>query len=161
LPEAQSDRFLLKVKISYPDRDEEHEILRLVSGGGLAPEPVATEADLDRCRLAARQVRMEPVVESYVVDLVRATRDPASVGLAELDRIIDFGASPRATLALATTARSHAVLVEGRPYVTPDDVKAMAHDVLRHRILLSYEAEADGLTVDDVITRVIEQVRTP
>jgi MoxR-like ATPase len=161
LPEAQSDRFLLKVKISYPDRDEEHEILRLVSGGGLAPEPVATEADLDRCRLAARQVRMEPVVESYVVDLVRATRDPASVGLADLDRIIDFGASPRATLALATTARSHAVLVEGRPYVTPDDVKAMAHDVLRHRILLSYEAEADGLTVDDVITRVIEQVRTP
>jgi len=104
---------------------------------------------------------MEPVVESYIVDLIRATREPPAIGLEDLSRIIDFGASPRATLALATTARSHAVLVEGRAYVTPDDVKAMAHDVLRHRILLSYEAEADGLTVDDVITRVIEQVRTP
>jgi MoxR-like ATPase len=161
LPEAQSDRFLLKVQITYPDRDEEHEILRLASKNGPPPEPVASEEDLARCRAAVAQVRMEPVVESYIVDLVRATRDPAGIGLESLDRIIDYGASPRATLALASTARSHAVLVEGRAYVTPDDVKAMAHDVLRHRILLSYEAEADGLTVDDVITRVIEQVRTP
>jgi len=161
LPEAQSDRFLLKVQIGYPDRDEEHQILRLAGSGGAQPEPVATEADLEQCRNAAAQVRMEPVVESYIVDLVRATRDPAAIGLDALSRIIDFGASPRATLALAATSRSHAVLVEGRAYVTPDDVKAMAHDVLRHRILLSYEAEADGLTVDDVITRVIEQVRTP
>jgi len=161
LPEAQADRFLLKVRLSYPDRDEEHEILRRVSAGTETPEAVASSADLDRCRAAARQVRMEPVVESYIVDLVRATRDPASVGLDDLSRILDFGGSPRATLALATTARSHAVLVEGRAYVTPDDVKAMAHDVLRHRILLSYEAEAEGLTEDDVITRVLEQVRTP
>ena len=161
LPEAQSDRFLLKVRLDYPDRDEEHQILRLVSGGGEEPEPVAGAEDLARCRAAAAQVRMEPVVESYIVDLVRATRDPMAIGLDNLSRIIDFGASPRATLALASTARSHAVLVEGRGYVTPDDVKAMAHDVLRHRILLSYEAEAEGLTVDDVITRVIEQVRTP
>jgi len=161
LPEAQADRFLLKVLVGYPDRDEEHEILRRVSAGGTDPEPVAGEAELARCRAAVAQVRMEPVVESYIVDLVRATRDPAAIGLDGLSRIIEYGGSPRATLALATTARSHAVLVEGRAYVTPDDVKAMAHDVLRHRILLSYEAEADGLTEEDVITRVIEQVRTP
>ena len=161
LPEAQADRFLIKVRIDYPDRDQEHEILRRVSGGSHKPEPVAGAADLERCRAAVAQVRMEPVVESYIVDLVRATRDPAAVGLEELGRIIDFGGSPRATLALASTARAHAMLVEGRAYVTPDDVKAMAHDVLRHRILLSYEAEAEGLTEDDVITRVIEQVRTP
>jgi len=161
LPEAQADRFLLKVRIDYPSRDEEHEILRRVSTGSAVPEAVAGAEELDQCRAAVNQVRMEPVVESYIVDLVRATRDPGSVGLEDLVRIIEFGGSPRATLALATTARSHAVLVEGRGYVTPDDVKAMAHDVLRHRILLSYEAEADGLTEDDVITRVIEQVRTP
>jgi MoxR-like ATPase len=160
LPEAQSDRFLLKVCVAYPSRDEEQEILRR-SGAGLDQvQPVADSAALLRCRQAVAAVRMEPVVEGYIVDVVRATRAPADVGLSDLARYLEFGASPRATLALAVTSRAHAFL-QGRGYVTPDDVKAMAADVLRHRILLSYEAEADGITQDDAIDQVLAQVRTP
>jgi len=161
LPEAQADRFLLKVRIDYPSREDEHEILRR-SGRGLEDiRPVADAPALAACRDAVAAVRMEPVVEGYIVDVVRATRDPQSVGLTELDRHLDYGASPRATLALAITSRAHAFLVEGRGYVTPDDVKAMAPDVLRHRVLLSYEAEADGVTQDDAIDQVLASVRTP
>ncbi len=160
LPEAQADRFLLKVCIDYPSREQEHEILRRSSASLDSIQSVADAAALDQCRAAVADVRMEPVVEEYIVDVVRATRTPEAVGLVDLDRYLDFGASPRASLALAITARSHAFLV-GRGYVTPDDVKAMAPDVLRHRIVLSYEAEADGVTQDDAIAQVLAQVRTP
>jgi len=159
LPEAQSDRFLLKVRIDYPTRDDEAEILRRTSVASEIIEAVASVDDLASARAVVAKVRMERVVEEYIVDLVRATRTDSAV--ADLSRIIEVGASPRATIALAITARAHAFLVGGRGYVTPDDVKAMAPDVLRHRILLSYEAEADGIDPDEAISRVLQRVRTP
>mgnify|MGYP003949779997 CR=1 FL=1 len=159
LPEAQSDRFLLKVRIDYPTRDDEAEILRRTSRDIEIIEPVASIEDLAAARQVVSKVRMERVVEEYIVDLVRATR--ADGATADVSRMIEVGASPRATIALASTARAHAFLVGGRGYVTPDDVKAMAPDVLRHRLLLSYEAEADGIGPDDAISKVLERVRTP
>ncbi len=159
LPEAQSDRFLMKVRIDYPSRDDEAEILRRTAGEMPVLEGVASAEDLQAARSVVAKVRMERVVEEYIVDLVRATRTDAKV--ADVARLIEVGASPRATIALASTARAHAFLVGGRGYVTPDDVKAMAPDVLRHRIMLSYEAEADGVGPDDAIVKVLERVRTP
>ena len=159
LPEAQSDRFLLKVRIGYPTRDDEAEILRRTAGSTAAIEAVASVDDLADARAVVAKVRMERVVEEYIVDLVRATRTDSAT--ADLSRIIEVGASPRATIALAITARAHAFLLGGRGYVTPDDVKAMAPDVLRHRILLSYEAEADGVGPDEAIEKVLQRVRTP
>ena len=159
LPEAQSDRFLLKVRIGYPTRDDEAEILRRTAGSTSEIEAVASAADLAAAREVVAKVRMERVVEEYIVDLVRTTRTDSAI--ADLARIIEVGASPRATIALAITARAHAFLVGGRGYVTPDDVKAMAPDVLRHRILLSYEAEADGVGPDEAIEKVLQRVRTP
>ena len=159
LPEAQSDRFLLKVRIDYPSRADEAEILRRSVLSSASIDGVATAEELAAARGVVATVRMERVVEEYIVDLVRATRTDSQI--ADLSRIIEVGASPRATLALAITARAHAFLVGGRGYVTPDDVKAMAPDVLRHRILLSYEAEADGIDTDDAVAKVLERVRTP
>ena len=161
LPEAQLDRFLLKVVVGYPTKAEEREIL---TRAALPPEevhPVADAADIQAAREVVAQVRMEQVVADYIVDVVHATRDPASLpGGADLGRYVQFGASPRATLALAVTARVHAFLAR-RGFVTPDDVKAMAPDVLRHRVLLTYEAEAEGLTATEVIARIFERVKTP
>ncbi|MCB9781040.1 MAG: MoxR family ATPase [Alphaproteobacteria bacterium] len=161
LPEAQADRFLLKIVVRYPTRDEEREILRRAS----LPRPQVRQVADAQAIIAAQQVvrlvRMEQVVADYIVDLVHATRDPARLpGGADVGRYIEFGASPRATLALASTARAHAFL-DGRGFVTPDDVKAMAPDVLRHRVLLTYEAEAEGLAADQVIEQVLQRVRTP
>jgi MoxR-like ATPase len=160
LPEAQSDRFMLKVRVGYPTRAEELKILTLASAPPLPIRPVAGADALSRAREVLALLRMEPVVAEYIVDIVHATRDPEKAGLSDLARLVEFGASPRATLALAATARAHAFL-EGRGYVTPDDVKAMGLDVLRHRILLTYEAEAEGLTAEEVIRRVFERVKTP
>jgi MoxR-like ATPase len=159
LPEAQSDRFLMKIRIDYPSREHEAEILRRTAGDTPVLEGVVSAEDLESARSAVAKIRMERVVEEYIVDLVRATRTDAKV--ADVSRLIEVGASPRATIALAATARAHAFLVGGRGYVTPDDVKAMAPDVLRHRIMLSYEAEADGIGPDDAIVKVLERVRTP
>jgi MoxR-like ATPase len=160
LPEAQSDRFMLKVRVGYPSKAEELEILTRASGPPPQVEAVAGAEALAEAKAVMALLRMEPVVAEYIVDIVHATRDPAKAGLKDLGRLVEFGASPRATLSLAATARAHAFL-EGRGYVTPDDVKAMGPDVLRHRVLLTYEAEAEGLTVDEVIRRVFERVRTP
>ena len=159
LPEAQSDRFLMKVRIDYPSRENEAEILRRTAVETPELEGVAAAEDLQSARAAVAKIRMERVVEEYIVDLVRATRHEAEVG--QVARLIEVGASPRATIALAATARAHAFLIGGRGYVTPDDVKAMAPDVLRHRIVLSYEAEADGIGPDDAIVKILERVRTP
>lgn len=160
LPEAQSDRFMLKVRVGYPSKMHELEILTRASAPPPQIEAVAGAAALAEARSVMAMLRMEPVVSEYVVDIVHATRDPAKAGLADLGRLVEFGASPRATLSLAAAARAHAFL-EGRGYVTPDDVKAMGLDVLRHRVLLTYEAEAEGLTVDEVILRIFERVPTP
>ncbi len=160
LPEAQSDRFMLKVKVGYPSKADELKILNRSTSPPPALDAVAGPEDLKRARAVLGLLRMEPVVAEYIVEIVHATRDPERAGLADLGRLVEFGASPRATLALAATARARAFL-EGRGYVTPDDVKAMGPDVLRHRILLTYEAEAEGLTVEEVIRRVFERVRTP
>jgi MoxR-like ATPase len=159
LPEAQSDRFMFKVRVGYPTRAEERAILDRAAQPKAHVERVADAAQLQQCSDAVRNIRMEPVVADYIVEVVNATRFPAEAGL-DLARFIDFGASPRATLSLALGARGNAFL-DGRGYVTPDDVKAIGPDVLRHRVLLSYEAEAEGLSADDVIRQVFQRVKTP
>ena len=143
LPEAQVDRFMLKVQVSYPNRDEELRILRQMARTTAVPEvePILQPADFSRLRALVEQIHMEEKVEEYVVDVVYATREPAGFGL-ELDGLIEYGASPRATIYLTLAAKAHALL-RGRGYVTPQDVKTMAPDVLRHRVILSYEAEAE------------------
>lgn len=161
LPEAQADRFLMKVRIDYPDRAEELEILRRKASGVPPVRAVASEDDLAAARAVVAQIRMEAVIEEYIVSLVQATR-PGGIGASSVaGQFIDVGASPRATLALSQTARAHAFLVGGRGYVTPDDVKAMARDVLRHRVVVSYDAEADGIGPDEVIAKLLDSVRTP
>jgi MoxR-like ATPase len=161
LPEAQVDRFMLKVRVGYPTRDEEREILR--RGSGIADEPVQRVAGPEDI-LAARRVvaglYLDEKIADYILDLVIATRDPRAHGAAELQPLIEFGASPRATLALAACARAHAYL-RGRNFVVPDDVKAIGADVLRHRVVLTYEAEAEEVTSEDVVRRIFEVVRVP
>ncbi len=161
LPEAQLDRFMLKVKVGYPTRDEEREVLvRLGAGQDIPVERVVEPADILAARAAIGGLYMDQKVVEYVVDLVRATREPAAVGLKDLQPLVAFGASPRATLALAQAARAHAFL-RGRAYVIPEDVRALAPDVLRHRIVLSFEAEAEDVTTDHVVHRLLDVVRVP
>jgi MoxR-like ATPase len=159
LPEAQADRFMFKVRVGYPSKDEEREILLRSVQPPPALETVADAADLRRLKDTMALLKMEPVLGEYIVELVHATRFPDESGL-DMGRLIEFGASPRATLSLAKAARAHAFL-NGAGFVTPDDVKAVGPDVLRHRILLTYEAEADGMTVDDLIAKVFQKVRIP
>ena len=161
LPEAQVDRFMLKLSVGYPDRDEELEIMRRMSAGPApAAEPVVTPEEILTAREAVETIYMDSQVERYIVDLVFATRAPGDCGLAELDPLISFGASPRATIYLAKTARAHAFL-RHRGYVTPEDVRSVAMDVLRHRVILTYEAEAEEVTAEDVVTRVLDTVEVP
>jgi MoxR-like ATPase len=161
LPEAQVDRFMLKLSVDYPTDAEELEIMRRMSTGKVADvQPVVTPAEIVRARSAAEMIYMDPQVERYIVDLVLATRDPAKYGLKDLVELIGYGASPRATICLAKTARAHAFL-RHRGFVTPDDVRAMAMDVLRHRVLVTYEAEAEDVTSEDVVRRVIDSVEVP
>ena len=161
LPEAQLDRFMLKVHVGYPNRDDEKEVLLRMSGGREIPvERVLEPAAILAARSAIADLYMDQKVVDYIVDLVRATRDPASVGLQDLKPLVAFGGSPRASIALAQAARAHAYL-RGRAYVVPEDVRALAPDVLRHRIVLTFEAEAEDLTTDDVVARVIGAVGMP
>ncbi len=160
LPEAQSDRFMLKVKVGYPKRAEEKEILRRA---GLAELPKlehkATRADVLETRLALSSVYVDEKIQDYVLDLVSATRKPREFGL-DLEALIAFGASPRATLFLVRGAQAIA-LIDGRNFVLPDDVKRIAPDVLRHRIHVSYEAEAEGVDGEEIARRILEKVRVP
>ena len=161
LPEAQLDRFLLKVRVGYPTREQEREVLLRMSGG--VPIPVSQVLDtagILAARNAVTSVYIDQKLVDYIVDLVRATRDPGLVGLHDLKPLVAFGASPRASLALAQTARAHAFL-RGRNYVVPEDVKALAPDVLRHRLVLTFEAEAEEVDSDRVIARVLEAVPVP
>jgi MoxR-like ATPase len=160
LPEAQVDRFMFKLRVSYPSRDEERAIMKLAAAEPVPIKPVATVADVALIRDTIRSIHMESVLESYVVDVVRATRAPAEFGLPDLAPLIEYGASPRASIALSAAARAHAFL-EGRAWVGTDDVKKVGPDVLRHRILLTYEAEASDVTTDQVIRRLFDQVPTP
>jgi MoxR-like ATPase len=161
LPEAQLDRFMLKVRVGYPSRDEEKEVLLRMSGGQeIAVERLLEPATILSARSAIASLYMDQKVVDYIVDLVRATRDPGLVGLTDLKPLIAFGGSPRASIALAQASRAHAFLRD-RAYVTPEDVRALAPDVLRHRIVLTFEAEAEDVTTDDVVTRILGAVRVP
>ena len=161
LPEAQVDRFMLKLSVGYPDRDEELEIMRRMSTGPEPrAEPVVTPEEILAARNAAETIYMDSQVERYIVDLVFATREPKRFGLGELEPLIAFGGSPRATICLAKTSRAHAFL-RHRGYVTPEDVRSVAMDVMRHRVILTYEAEAEEMTTEDVVTRVLDTVEVP
>jgi len=161
LPEAQVDRFMLKLSVGYPDRDDELEIMRRMSTGPEpSAEPVVTPEEILTAREAVETIYMDSKVERYIVDLVFATREPRESGLKELEPLIAFGGSPRATICLARTARAQAFL-RHRGYVTPEDVRSVAMDVLRHRVILTYEAEAEEMTTEDVVTRVLDTIEVP
>ena len=160
LPEAQLDRFMLKVVVGYPNEHEEREVLdRQLAGAPPTPAPVLQIEQLIDLRRQAGEVRMDPRLRDYIVQLARTTRSPSRVDR-ELAGYVAHGASPRATAALAQAARAHAFL-DGRDYTTPDDVKTLALDVLRHRLVLTYEAEADAVTADAVIERLLLGVPIP
>lgn len=161
LPEAQLDRFMLKLKVDYPSREEEIEIVRrMTKGEELRVEPVAGREEVMAARRAVSSVYMDERLEGYLVDLVRATRRPEEFELSDLKRLIRYGASPRASIYLALVSRAHALL-QGRDFVLPEDIKAMAPDVLRHRIILTFEAEAEGISTDDLISEILGKVRIP
>ena len=161
LPEAQVDRFMLKVVIDYPSRDDELAILDRMGGLGATTDiaPVIDPEGLDELRRAADGVYVDPKVKGYLLDVVRATRHPAEYGL-ELGGLIQLGASTRATIALLRAAKAHALLA-GRPYAAPEDVKAMAPDVLRHRLVISFEAEAEDLRPDHLVKQVLDRLPVP
>jgi len=161
LPEAQVDRFMLKLKVSYPSKKEEREILdRFTSGTEVKASTVCAGDDLLKLRKLIPEVYMDDRLKQYIIDLVFATREPENYGLEDMKPLLDFGASPRATLSLTVAARVYAML-RRRGYVTPEDIKAVAPDVLRHRIIPSYEAEAENLTTDDLIRMVFDQIEVP
>jgi MoxR-like ATPase len=161
LPEAQVDRFMLKVKVSYPTREEERQIMDRVAGVEMPRASVVlSPAQLQRVREVVSAIYIDPKVKDYMVDVVLATRDPEKAGLKDLRGLIEYGASPRATIYINLAARAHAFL-KHRGFVTPEDVKAVAYDVLRHRVSLTYEAEAEGVTAEKLIGRVLEKIEVP
>jgi MoxR-like ATPase len=161
LPEAQVDRFMLKLRVGYPDRATEREIMRRMAGQALAPlTAVARPEEIFAARREILALYMDEKIEEYIVDLVQATREPARYGLADLGSLIQYGASPRATIYLAVAARAHAYL-RRRGYVLPEDVKAVGPDVLRHRIITTFEAEAEEISSDDVVSRILGAVDVP
>jgi MoxR-like ATPase len=160
LPEAQIDRFMLKLKIDYPDQKEERQILDLMASDEIvAVQKVVCPSDILRVREVVKEVYMDERIKDYIVQLVFATRRPQDFKL-DLKDLIQFGASPRATIFLAQAARAHA-FIKGRGYVTPEDIKAVGMDVLRHRIILTYEAEAEEITTETVVSRIFDAVQVP
>ncbi len=161
LPEAQVDRFLLKVVIGYPTREEEKLIIRQnISNQKTEVRPLLKPEEIIEAQKIVEQIYIDEKIERYIVDIVFATRFPAEYGLADLQSIIAFGASPRASISLARAARSYAFLRQ-RGYVIPEDVRAVCHDVLRHRIGLTYEAEANNITSDEIISEILDKVIVP
>jgi MoxR-like ATPase len=161
LPEAQVDRFMLKLRVSYPDKIEEKEIMRRMARREKPKiEPVLSPDDIKEMRRVADAIYLDEKVEDYIVEIVFATREPALYKLGKLEKMIEYGASPRATIFLAQASKVQA-LMAGRAYVTPQDVKNISPDVLRHRVLLSYEAEAQDLTSDDIIQEILNTVDVP
>jgi len=161
LPEAQLDRFLLKIRIGYPSKEDEKEIIeRIAVQGEPAIKPVISPAEIIKARELCREIYIDQKIKDYIVDLVFATREPEKYGLSELKGMIRFGASPRASINLTTTARALAFL-KRRGFVIPEDIKELAADILRHRIILSYEAEAEEVTTDDVVQKILAGVEVP
>ena len=160
LPEAQVDRFLLKLRIGYPTRDEEQVILERMAGRDMPEvDRVLSPEAIREIRGAVNTVFVDEKIKSYILDIVFASRDPEAAGL-DLAPLISWGASPRATLALTQLSRARALL-RGRAFVIPEDVKAVGHDVLRHRILVTYEAEAENLVSDDIVTALFDNIEVP
>ncbi len=161
LPEAQLDRFMLMIKVGYPTRDEERKVMdRMTGTAPLRAQARTTPEALSEARRVVRDIYVDDRVKDYIVDVVIATREPENRGMKDLAPLIEYGASPRASIALNLAARAHAFL-RHRGYVTPEDVKAIGPDVLRHRVVLSYEAEAEEVTAEDIVRRVFEVVEVP
>jgi MoxR-like ATPase len=161
LPEAQVDRFMLKVLISYPRKEEEKEIMDRMTGNSVpSASSVISAEELLRTRDVINQIYIDPKIKDYIVNIVFASRSPAEYGLKDLEGLISWGASPRASIYLNLASRAHAFL-RHRGYVTPEDIKAIGPDVLRHRILLSYEAEAEEITSDEVVKRIFDKIEVP
>ena len=161
LPEAQVDRFMLKICVGYPSREEEHLILDRMAHAepSSSIQPIITPEQILRARQTVDEIYIDDKIKAYIIDLVFATREPKQAGL-NLEEYIKYGASPRATISLTMAARAHAFM-EGRGYVTPQDIKSVAPDVLRHRLLLTYEAEAEELTSDELIRQILSEIPVP
>ncbi|ACD91318.1 ATPase associated with various cellular activities AAA_3 [Chlorobium limicola DSM 245] len=162
LPEAQIDRFMMKVIVDYPAYEEELEIMQQAAASGIMPEvrAVVEAGDIVRARRLIDRIYVDPRVQRYIVDLVVATRNPDRYGLASLAAMIEYGASPRASIFLLLAAKAHAFL-QHRAYITPEDVKAIAYETLRHRIIPGYEAEADNIKTDDFVREILQHVKVP
>ncbi len=162
LPEAQVDRFMLKVVLDYPKREEEKLIIRnnIAAGGFPTPNQVCTPDDIVKAREVVRQIYMDEKIEKYIVDIVYATREPEEFNLGNYSRMITFGASPRASISMALAAKAYA-FINHRGYVIPEDVRAVCKDVMRHRIGLSYEAEAENITAEQIINEILNIVEVP
>ena len=161
LPEAQVDRFMLKVVVSYPKKEEERQIIRMNNTGEFPKaQPVVSPEDIVRARQVVRDVYMDEKIEKYIVDIVYATRTPADYNLKDLSGLISYGASPRASISLAMAAKAYA-FIKRRGYVIPEDVRAVCNEVLRHRIGLTYEAEAENITTENIISQVLNAVIVP
>ena len=162
LPEAQVDRFMLKARITYPKKQEERDIMRLNLAGGGLPKPnrVISPEDIVKAREVVSDVYMDEKIEKYIIDIIFATREPAEYSLDKLQPLIAYGGSPRASISLAKAARAYA-FIRRRGYVIPEDVRAVCHDVLRHRIGLTYEAEAENISTEQIITEILNNVIVP
>ena len=161
LPEAQTDRFLLKVIIGYPGKEEEKRIIRQNIGAALPPiKALIKHEEIEKLQARCRTIYLDEKIENYIIDIVFATRQPEQAGVADLKSLISFGASPRASISLAKASRAYAFL-RGRGYVIPEDVRMVCHDVMRHRIGLTYEAEANNITTDEVISSILDKVQVP
>jgi MoxR-like ATPase len=162
LPEAQMDRFMMKICISYPSWEEEREIVRRAAHVSQASpiEPILHPSDILRAREVVDAIYLDEKIEQYILDIVFATRDLSRCKLEQYSRYIEFGASPRASIYLAEASRALA-LIRGREYVVPQDIKEIAHDILRHRIITTYEADVDNITADRLIDHILDAVRVP
>ena len=161
LPEAQVDRFMLKLSVGYPDRDEELEIMRRMTRATIpTADPVITPADIENAKKVVHEVYIDPKIENYIVDIVFASRKPAEYGLDDLADLIAYGASPRASINLSMAARAHAFL-RRRGYVTPEDVRSIGMDVLRHRVIVTYEAEAEEISSEDIVRKILNKIEVP
>ena len=161
LPEAQVDRFMLKVVVDYPKKEEERQIVRMNNTGEFPkPQAVVSPEDIVRARQVVREVYMDEKIERYIVDIVYATRTPAEYGLGKLKDLISYGGSPRASISLAMASKAYA-FIKRRGYVIPEDVRAVCNEVLRHRIGLTYEAEAENVTTEEIIEKIINAVIVP
>jgi len=161
LPEAQVDRFMLKVLIDYPKKDEEKQIMRVYSEKNFIPiEPVVEPKEILTAREVVKRIYVDEKIDDYILDIVFATRQPEKYGMEELSDLIAWGASPRASIYLKKVARAHA-FINHRGYVTPEDVRAMLFDILRHRVIVTYEAEAEEMTSEDIIRKIVNRIEVP